>query len=147
MPRETKAEREARFWAKVDKSAGPEGCWPWIGERRSETSQYGRFYLAPHRRAKRIGAHRFACSLAIGRELRADEVPLHSCDNPPCCNPAHLTPGPQLRNVRDMIAKGRAGWQRLNNSPVDEPKVPLDPEPQCGNIGGQVGSGDFNEGL
>jgi DNA invertase Pin-like site-specific DNA recombinase len=33
---------------------------------------------------------------------------LHSCDNPPCCNPHHLRSGTQLENVQDMHAKGRA---------------------------------------
>lgn len=32
---------------------------------------------------------------------------MHTCDNPPCCNPAHLRCGTQKENIEDKYTKGR----------------------------------------
>ena len=38
---------------------------------------------------------------------------MHTCDNPECCNPAHLRIGTQRENIADMHTKGRAGDCRV----------------------------------
>ena len=37
-------------------------------------------------------------------------VVMHSCDNPSCINPAHLSVGTQGENVNDMHQKGRTNY-------------------------------------
>jgi hypothetical protein len=41
----------------------------------------------------------------------------HSCDNPLCCNPAHLWAGTHLENMQDCIAKGRWKDQKGSANP------------------------------
>lgn len=90
-----------RFWSRVDKTGGPAACWPWTGPR-YETG-YGRLRIIgiPYR------APRIAYFLAHGTDP-ADKFVCHRCDNPPCCNPAHLFLGTTRQNGRDMASKGRA---------------------------------------
>ena len=56
---------------------------------------------------KRWLAHRLAWVVANGRPIPAGKVILHTCDNPPCCEPTHLRLGTQADNIADMVAKGR----------------------------------------
>lgn len=92
-----------RFWALVDKSAGPDGCWPWTG--RIERTGYARFYA----NGRTVAAHRFAYELVVGlipEGLVLDHV-CHSadchlgseCPHRRCVNPAHLCPVTNRENV------------------------------------------------
>ncbi len=90
-----------RFWAKVD-SRSPHECWEWQAGRHSRG--YGIFYLTGH---TQILAHRLALALATGT-IPEGAYALHSCDNPPCCNPNHLRWGTQAENMHDAASRGRA---------------------------------------
>jgi hypothetical protein len=78
--------------------------------------------LAPDRRA-----HRVAWILANG-PIPPGLFVCHRCDNPPCCNPAHLFLGTPGDNARDRNRKGRHGqpvgesnpYSRLTNAAVRE---------------------------
>lgn len=93
-----------RFWEKVDRLAGPDGCWLFTG---ATTHGYGRLSVPG---TSGETASRLAYRLTFG-DPGALGV-LHHCDNPPCCNPTHLFLGTALDNMQDMIAKGRAAWQK-----------------------------------
>lgn len=93
---------EERFWEKVDKR-GPDECWPWTAAR-SGQYLYGR--LGRDGRVTR--AHRVAYELAVGPIPEGMQV-MHICDNPPCCNPAHLGLGTNLENHRQKAERGRGG--------------------------------------
>ena len=97
---------EERFWTKVERRADGE-CWPWTA--RCDDAGYGSFKVA----RRLVKAHRIAWELTHG--MIGDGLHVcHHCDNPPCCNPAHLFVGTRSDNMRDMAAKGRkrGGWPR-----------------------------------
>lgn len=76
------------------------GCWEYQGHRNEQG--YGRV-----RRGNKLWrTHRLSFKLAWGDFDQELDV-LHSCDNPPCINPAHLFLGDDGDNVRDREAKGR----------------------------------------
>lgn len=104
MPRLPRAANADRFWSKVARGQEAE-CWPWTSE--TNNKGYGRFTIWTGGR-RRILAHRFAYENSTGTTLGPGLVLRHSCDNPPCCNPAHLTPGTQVENMADARARGRA---------------------------------------
>jgi hypothetical protein len=100
-----------KFWDMMDRTAGPEACWPWLGYITAGTG-YGSVQV--ERRPR--GAHRVAWQLHNGRTLTSSELVCHSCDNRPCCNPAHLWVGTSQDNIRDMFAKGRANNAASRNA-------------------------------
>lgn len=100
-----------RFWEKVDKSAGPDGCWLWQAQ--VHPRGYGRFAIGSRtdKTRQQVPAHRVAYELGNGPIPEGHYV-CHRCDNPPCCNPAHLFTGTQQENMNDMKAKGRQNKPR-----------------------------------
>lgn len=90
---------EARFWEHVERG-GVDECWAWNGAYRGV---YGKFKVGV---ARQVLAHRFAWELVNGRNPDGLVI-RHACDNPPCCNPAHLLVGTYKDNMQDAVARGR----------------------------------------
>ena len=96
------ASPEVRFFRFVDKKSDNE-CWHWTGHK---LGNYGSFSIG----AKSLGsvlAHRFSWSMHNNKEIPSGMVIMHSCDNPLCVNPNHLSVGTYMENTHDMLRKGR----------------------------------------
>lgn len=93
------------FMRRVNK-AGPSGCWIWRGNHND--AGYGVLNWAGRENQR---AHRVSYTIHVG-QLPTDAVLRHSCDNPPCVNPAHLQPGTHADNHDDMVRRGR-DWKGL----------------------------------
>lgn len=109
---------ECRFWSKVDRSGGAEACWPWTAA--CMKSGYGAFMTLHGIRT----GHRFAYESRNG-VIPAGLFICHHCDNPACCNPAHLFAGTHTDNMADMAGKGRSGMLGRKHSPETRRKIKL----------------------
>lgn len=96
---------EDRFWTKIDQN-GPvmpgmsTSCWTWMGAK--DTGGYGNFNLG----MRFVKAHSFAFTQKNGA-LPEGKFVLHTCDNPSCCNPAHLYAGTKKDNAQDRERRQR----------------------------------------
>lgn len=90
-----------RFWTKVDKTRD---CWFWTGY--CNPGGYG--VLGGFGSGDTVLAHRVAWHIATGLAPPDDKVVRHSCDNPPCVNPAHLLLGDHQDNSDDCVSRGRS---------------------------------------
>lgn len=110
------------LWSKVDRG-DPNECWPWMGY--INKGGYGRTWI----NNKGYYAHRVIYNLyhtgKLPFDAPADKLGhgflRHTCDNPRCCNPAHLALGTLLDNAKDKVERGR---QKRWNS-VDSPRAKL----------------------
>ena len=111
------AERFARYLS----PGAPEDCWEWRGQ--FNACGYGKFRLTPNSMNL---AHRVAWQIAHGPIPDGLHV-CHHCDNPPCCNPAHLFLGTHGDNMRDREIKGRGSIEKAQRARW--PRPALEPIP------------------
>lgn len=114
-----------RFWAKV-KRGSPEACWPWGASRAGGRlgKVYGQFTatIGPGKQ-RAVAAHVFAYELTYGPVPVGLEV-AHTCHNPVCCNPRHLTATTHGDNVRMSAEAGhlhvpRPRRQKLTDGDIE----------------------------
>lgn len=88
----------------------PNGCWEYQGFKRKPPRHYGDLSY----RGTTWRTHRLAYHLSKGA-IPDGMVVMHACDNPPCCNPAHLRLGTHLDNMSECRAKGRYYYANLTH--------------------------------
>jgi hypothetical protein len=109
---------DERFWSKVQVGSERE-CWPWT--RAADWFGHGKFKVRSY---VTVSAHRFAYEQHYG-PIPAGQVIRHICDNPACCNPAHLVVGEHADNVADRVRRNRSangernGRAKLNRQQVE----------------------------
>lgn len=78
------------------------GCWEVI----SHTSDdYGYKVITIKNKVYKI--HKLVLEEKLGRKLNKNEMTLHLCDNPCCCNPEHLRCGTAKENMEDKHKRKR----------------------------------------
>ncbi len=103
-----------RFESNIDRSYHPKGCWIWTGK--CNRDGYG---LCPRfRKGGKLvtGAHRISYTIYVGPipNTRYGGLVLHSCDNPPCVNPDHLSLGDDQINAIQKFDRGRGAKVRIH---------------------------------
>lgn len=109
------------FWSKIVVGQANE-CWPFVGCKTDDG--YGSVSFE----GKAELSHRVAYSLGNNvpfESLRGTNI-LHTCDNPPCCNPKHLVRGTQQENIIDMVTKHRnLDGEKHQFSRLKEADIPI----------------------
>jgi hypothetical protein len=103
----TQQRYEARFTR-----LGPDECWPWQ-EKGRDKDGYGLLAYRKDGKSLTVRATRFGWDLAHPDDLLTEKDHVcHTCDNPPCQNPAHWFKGLAADNSADMVLKGRHHYGR-----------------------------------
>lgn len=99
--------RPEDVWDHIERLGGPDDCWLWTGGKTA--AGYGAMKTDLGDGRRQYGAHVLVVYLRDGVVTRrgSGQVVMHSCDNPLCCNPAHLSVGTPKANSQDMARKRR----------------------------------------
>lgn len=124
-----KINTEDDFWNYV-KIGEPSDCWIW----QSTITVYGYGLFSLNKRLEH--AHRFAWEFINGSIPNGKHI-LHICDDPACCNPAHLYCGTPQDNANDRMNRtrhyfgDRHHWSKLTAKKVKDIRRVYKENPQC----------------
>ncbi len=95
-------------------------CWEWQGSRNYDG--YGDIYW----NGRVFRTHR------ASYELHCEPIPegmwiLHSCHNPPCCNPQHLRIGTHLENIQDRMDRVWADRKKMDWIKLHHVAIEIEP--------------------
>jgi hypothetical protein len=115
---------DKRLWGRLRLESS--GCMVWTGSLAG--GGYGKIWWE----GKLILVHCLVWTLKHGPIPDGMWV-LHSCDNPPCANVAHLFIGTRQINMDDMVNKGRSAsgernWSHQHPDLLPRPGAKLTPE-------------------
>ncbi len=80
-------------------------CIEWAQSKNSHG--YGQLNRRINGKRRLLTVHRIAWQVYNHRPIPPGMFVMHTCDNPACVSPAHLTIGTPSDNSRDMVRKGR----------------------------------------
>ena len=104
---------QERMESKTSK-AGENDCWLWTAS--CDTAGYGIIRIDNKLRH----ASHIAFEIYNNKPVPHDMLIMHSCDNPLCVNPKHLSIGTKLLNNVDKKKKGRCNPRRGNEHPMSK---------------------------
>lgn len=96
------------FWSRLDRSGGADACWLFRGARTGRGGYANVWFEGRYWRGNRLVLY---LTKGVIRQFA-----LHTCDNPPCCNPRHVYDGSQRRNLLDCAERGRQRRAALRGS-------------------------------
>jgi len=102
-------------------------CWEWQGGKNN--IGYGMIRDGDKMRT----AHRVSYEEHNNTIIPKNLVIMHSCDNPGCVNPQHLSLGTRKQNTQDMLTKGRGKPWGGNGGGMTGKKMPTTICVHCNN--------------
>lgn len=118
-------DQQRLFWDKVDR--GPaDRCWPWLAATK------GRGYGAVRVNDQPLSAHRVAWELFHGPTPEGMVVYQATCNDPACCNPAHMNVGSRSDAMHSASRHGTKLGQGVNyeEEPAAKPRDIAKPYPK-----------------
>lgn len=99
---------DERLWSRIERNRDGQ-CWVWHGFR--NVGGYGRISV----KSRQTLVHRLVYEMLIG-PIPDGLCVLHTCDNPPCVNPAHLHLGDRRENLLEAYARKCHPGQKSENN-------------------------------